>query len=243
MTRLYLIRHGQAYSNVKPYGIVAGMRGDKGLTPLGRTQAERLRDRLMATGEITADILISSTLPRARQTAEIIAPALGLPIIYDDDVQEQSVGDLDGMRWDEVESRIADNRQEPFRPFGPDGENWGQFVLRVGTTLDRILHEHEGKTIVIVCHGGVIDASFLVFFGINTLLPPVTAFHTRNTSITLWERREIDGSSPRWGLTGYNDYLHTRDIGTSERIQWSRFAEPLEARQEAPAVPLPTEDG
>src|SRR5215469_2271055 len=217
MTRLYLIRHGQAHSNVKPYGVVAGMQGDDGLTPLGRTQAERLRDRLTATGEITADILISSTLPRARQTAEIIAPALGLPIIFDDDVQEQSVGDLDGMRWDEVESRIADNRQEPFKPFGPGGENWGQFVLRVGTALDRILHEHDGKTIVIVCHGGVIDASFLVFFGINTLVPPVTAFHTRNTSITLWEQHGVDEYSQRWGLTGYNDCLHTQDIGTSER--------------------------
>ena len=165
MTRLYLIRHGQAYSNVRPFGVVAGMRGDKGLTPLGRTQAERLRDRLLATGEITADVLISSTLPRARQTAEIIAPALSLPISFDDEAQEQSVGDFDGMPWEEVESQIPDNRQEPFRPFGPHGENWGQFVLRVGTTLDRILHENDGKTIVIVCHGGVIDASFLVFFG------------------------------------------------------------------------------
>jgi probable phosphoglycerate mutase len=221
--------------------MVAGMQGDEGLTPLGRTQAERLRDRLTATGEITADILISSTLPRARQTAEIIAPALGLPIIFDDDVQEQSVGDFDGMRWDEVVTRIADNRREPFRPFGPNGENWGQFVLRVGTTLDRIVHQHEGRTIVIVCHGGVIDASFLFFFGMNTLLPPSTGFHTRNTSITLWERREIDGNPLRWGLTRYNDYLHTRDIGTSERIQWVRFAEPLAAQQEAPAVPVPTE--
>jgi probable phosphoglycerate mutase len=197
----------------------------------------------MATGEITADVLISSTLPRARQTAEIIAPALGLPIIFDDDVQEQSVGDLDGMRWDEVESQIADNRQEPFKPFGPGGENWGQFVLRVGTALDRILHEHDGKTIVIVCHGGVIDASFLFFFGINTLVPPVTAFHTRNTSITLWEQHRVDEYSQRWGLTGYNDFLHTRDIDEAERIQWARFARPLEARQETTAIPLPTEEG
>ncbi len=243
MTRLYLIRHGQAYSNVRPFGVVAGMQGDRGLTPLGRTQAEHLRDRLSATGEIKADVLISSTLPRARQTAEIIAPALDLPINFDDEVQEQSVGDFDGMPWEEIESRIPDNRQEPYRPFGPNGENWGQFVLRVGTALNRILDEHEGKTIVIVCHGGVIDASFLVFFGMNTLSPPTTTFYTRNTSITLWEKREVDGYSLRWRLTGYNDDLHTRDIDTTERIHWTRFAMPLAPAQEAPAMPLPTEEG
>jgi len=242
MTRLYLIRHGQAHSNVRPFGVVAGMRGDKGLTLLGLTQAEHLRDRLLATGEIKAEVLISSTLPRARQTAEIIAPALGLPINFDDEVQEQSAGDFDGMPWDEIESRIPDSRQEPFKPFGPNGENWGQFVMRVATALNRILHEYEGKTIVIVCHGGVIDASFLVFFGMNTLSPPATTFYTRNTSITLWEKREVEGSPLRWRLAGYNDDLHTRDIGASERIRWTRFAEPLAPAQEAPAMPLPTEE-
>ena len=73
MTHLYLIRHGESVANVQP--IVAGMRGDVGLTERGVAQADRLRERL-AQGEIAADVLIASTLPRARQTAEIIAPAL-----------------------------------------------------------------------------------------------------------------------------------------------------------------------
>ena len=242
MTRLYLIRHGQAFCNVRPYGTIAGMRGDAGLTPLGRTQAERLRDRLAATGEIRADVLIASTLPRARETAEIIAPALGLPIIFDDEVQEQSPGDFDGKEWEDIKDEIPNQHDEPYRPFGPSGENWGQFILRVGTALNRILHQHEGKTIVVVCHGGVIDASFLVFFGMNTLVPPETAFYTRNTSITLWERREIEGISLRWRLVGYNDDLHTRDIGTERPIHWTRFAEPMAPAEEAPALPLPTEE-
>ena len=95
LTNLYLVRHGEAFSNVEP--IIGGMHGDKGLTPLGIKQAEKLRDRLAATGEIPADVLIGSTLPRARQTTEIIAPALGLPIIWDDDVQEMNPGEADGM--------------------------------------------------------------------------------------------------------------------------------------------------
>jgi 2,3-bisphosphoglycerate-dependent phosphoglycerate mutase len=242
VTRLYLIRHGQAFCNVRPFGTIAGMLGDAGLTPLGRTQAERLRDRLAATGEIKADILIASTLPRARETAEIIAPALGLPIIFDDEFQEQSPGDFDGKEWNEIKDEIPNQHDEPYRPFGPNGENWGQFILRVGTALNRILYQHEGKTIVVVCHGGVIDASFLVFFGMNTLVPAETAFYTRNTSITIWERREIEGYSLRWRLTGYNDDLHTRAIGAELPIRWTRFAAPMAPAEEAPALPLPTEE-
>lgn len=85
-THLYLIRHGEAITNVEP--IIGGMRGDTGLSSLGVRQAEALRDRLTATQEIAADLLIASTLPRARQTAEIVAPAFGLPIVWEDDVQE-----------------------------------------------------------------------------------------------------------------------------------------------------------
>jgi len=77
-TRLFLIRHGQAVSNVEP--MIAGIRGDAGLTPLGVMQAERLRDRLAASGEIKADVFLASSLPRARQTAQIIAPAPVQPL-------------------------------------------------------------------------------------------------------------------------------------------------------------------
>ena len=138
-TDLYLVRHGQAYANVEP--IIAGMRGDAGLTPLGRMQAERLRDRLQASGEISADVLIASTLPRARQTAEIIAPALEVPIQFDDAVQELRPGDLgDGLSVDEFKARFGwvDQVAEPLRPMSPDGESWARFLLRVGDAMDRI---------------------------------------------------------------------------------------------------------
>jgi probable phosphoglycerate mutase len=105
-----------------------------------------------------------------------------------------------------------------------------------------VLHQYEGKTIVVVCHGGVIDASFLVFFGMNTLAPQETSFYTRNTSITLWERREIEGYALRWRLSGYNDDLHTRDIGSERPIRWTGFAQPMEPAEEATALPLPTEE-
>ncbi len=239
MTHLYLIRHGEAVVNVKP--IIGGIRGDAGLTDHGKLQAERLRDRLAATHEIAADVLIGSTLLRARQTAEIIAPALGLPITWDDEVQELRVGEADGMTLSEAWAQfgVPDFHNYPLRPISPGGENWGQFMLRVASAITRITHEHAGKTIVLVCHGGVIDGTFLYFTGANTLALPPIEFHTQNTSITHWHWHTVD-RVPRWRLMMYNDITHLRGIGTHEGIRWSSI--PEEPDTGHPGVPLPTEE-
>src|SRR5215471_7457183 len=159
MTQLYLIRHAEAVSAIE------GFIGDGGLSPLGIIQAQHLRARLEATQEIQADVLIASTFPRAKQTAEIIAPALELSIILDDTIQELRPGEAEGMMIEKFRKTFgeADFMHNPYQPIAPGGENWGQFMLRVGEALDRIVRTHEGKTIVLVCHGGVIDGSFLYF--------------------------------------------------------------------------------
>lgn len=240
MTRLYLIRHGEAVVNVEP--ILGGMRGDVGLTPRGIAQAERLRDRLQRTREIAADVVIASTLPRARQTAEIIAPALGQPLTFDDEVQEVRVGEADGLTVQEAWTRFGkpDFENDPLRALAPGGESWGQFMLRIGQALTRITRTHKGKTIVIVCHGGVIDGSFLFFFGLNTLALPPTYFGTHNTSITQWEQFTYNGSD-RWRLVSYNDATHLRGIGVHESIRWEDISPEPDSGSDRPAVPLPTE--
>lgn len=237
-TRLYLIRHGQAVVNVKP--IMGGMKGDVGLTALGVRQAELLRDRLQKTGEIKADVLIASTLPRARQTAEIIAPALGLSIIPDDEVQEFRVGDdADGLTLDEYKRRYGwiDIEAEPSLPVDPGGDSWETFAARVTEALERITRQYEGKDIVVVCHGGVIDTSFVYFFGMDRRTLPIAGFHTRNTSITLWEWVRHRGRM-RWRLGYYNDHAHLHGALYEENIDYSDgVSEPAE-----PAVPTETDD-
>jgi len=242
VTQLYLIRHGEAVSNVQP--IVGGMRGDTGLTPRGVAQAERLRDRLASTGAIAADVLISSTLPRARETAEIIAPALGLPIIWDDDVQEMRPGVADGMSLDEFREQfgIPSTAREPFRPLAPGGENWPQFMLRVATALDRIARQHRDKSVVIVCHGGVIEGSFVYFFGLNSLAGLPVRFNTHNTSITHWKHVSPGDPSARWRLMCYNDDAHLRGMDIETPVAWRDLAAEAAPGAERPAVPLPAEE-
>ena len=233
MTNLYLIRHGEAVSNVEP--MVAGMRGDAGLTPKGVSQAKQLRDRLTATGEIAADVFIASTLPRARQTAEIIAPAIGQTIQWDDEVQEIHVGEADGLTIKELEARYGrpDFSADPYRPLAPGGESWAEFLLRAETALRRITREHEGKTILIVCHGGIVDASFAAFLALSPLAYTVAGFLTRNTSITHWSRRQMGDRPHRWRLECYNDAMHL-----SEHFH----AGPAEPDTSHPAVPLASEE-
>lgn len=223
-TEIFLIRHGEAVVNVQP--IVGGMRGDSGLTERGIAQAERLRDRFAAVNGFTVDVLISSTLPRARQTAEIVAPALGYrnhnDIIWDDEVQEIHVGDADGLTLQESHARYGrfDVENEPFRPIAPGGESWGSFVLRIHSAFHRILREHVGKTILIVCHGGVIDGSFSYFMRVHTPLPLRLEFYPHNTSITHWQQYSYNGNT-RWRLASYNDIAHLDGIGVHESLIWS----------------------
>src|ERR1700736_1878128 len=82
MTHLYLVRHGD-YIKEQQRKLIDGQ-----LSPKGVQQAERLRDRLLKSEDIKIDALISSTMNRARHTAEILAPALNLSIILEEDVEE-----------------------------------------------------------------------------------------------------------------------------------------------------------
>lgn len=224
MVHLYLIRHGDATTtSTNPLE-------DPRLTPLGVAQAERLRERLAATSEIKADALISSTMLRARQTAEIIAPALGLPIRYDDEIQEWRFPEDETLNVDEYieHFKTVAHDQKPFYQVIPGAESWVQFMLRSSVALNRLTQEYEGQTVVLVCHGGVIDASFHLFLRLSTLHLAPASFDTYNTSITHWYRAARDIYPMAWVLESYNDVMHLRDLRSSTRIPWSELANPFQ---------------
>ena len=115
--------------------------------------------------------------------AVLIAPALGLPIALDDDLQEIGVGEADGMQVAAFFATFGepDFERDPYRPLAPGGESWARFVLRVAETLNRIAREHSGKTIVLVTHGGIVDGAFLCFLGVGLFEMRHASFHTYNT--------------------------------------------------------------
>ncbi len=203
--RLILVRHGDAHAGF--HGPIAGPKGCAGLTPLGRAQAEALREYLAASGRLRADALIASILPRAIETASIIAPGLGLEISAQDlDLCEVLTGEADGTDWADYNTTFGsfDMEAEPDRPFAPGGESWNSFHVRVRGTLDRLAHDYEGQTVVAACHAGVIMASMRLLLGI--VHPDVSAqLRPTNTGLTEWEHDEDSG---RWTLRSYNEDQH-----------------------------------
>lgn len=217
-TNLYLIRHGESVPNVTP--IVGGMRGDSGLTPRGREQAARLERRLRG-GEIRADALYTSTLPRALETATYVARGLGLEPCHDETWHELRPGEADGIHIDEWMAHYGGAEfltgNDPFRPFSPGGESWGAFLLRVGGAIRATVARHQGQTVVVVCHGGVLEGAFYHAFGLG---PTTTRVHfvPRNASITQWRyHHAAAGAAPYWTLVTYNDSAHLLAIGDSSR--------------------------
>ncbi len=208
VTRLVLIRHGEARAALGR--VVAGERGCSGLSDLGRLQAGLLRDRLARTGEVVADVLASSTLPRAIETAEIIAPALAgadgrrPEIVRDCDLCELHPGECDTLGWDEYAERYGvDMLAQPFQPMSPGGESLAEFNVRVGRALTALADENEGRSVVVACHGGVVMGSMRCFLGLPVLPSPAADLLVTNTSLTEWERCQ-----GKWRLVRYNDAAH-----------------------------------
>jgi probable phosphoglycerate mutase len=191
--------------------VVGGHEGCRGLSDLGRRQVEALRDRLAATGEVRADALVASVLPRAIETAEILAPALGgLPVVQDCDVCEQHPGEGDGLSWQEFESRYRPEgwRFDPYEPIAPGGESVAEFNARVARTLTRLADENRGGTVVVACHGGVVSASMITFLGLP-FHGGLTQLFSDNTSLTEWVLPDDDAAHPHpWRLVRYNDAAH-----------------------------------
>jgi broad specificity phosphatase PhoE len=203
--RLILVRHGEAHAGF--HGVIAGQSGCTGLTPHGREQAEALRERLTHSDRVRPDVLLASVLPRAVETAQIIAPGLGLVIAGQEcDLCEVHTGEADGLAWAEYAVRygLFDMAVEPDRVFAPAGESWNSFHERVQRTLERFARDYPDQTVMAVCHAGVIMASMRMLLGISQ---PGTGAQLRptNTGLTEWEH---DPSLDRWTLHSFNDASH-----------------------------------
>lgn len=211
--RLILVRHGDAHAGF--HGPIAGPTGCAGLTDVGRRQADALRAHLASSGRVEADVLISSILPRAVETAGIIAPGLGLDLSSRDcDLCEVHTGEADGVDWADYNARFGsfDMEAEPDRLFAPAGESWNSFHGRVDGALARLADEYAGRTVVAVCHAGVIMASMRLLLGI--LHADVSAqLRPTNTGLTEWEHDPIGGT---WTLRSFNESVHLLDAAPSE---------------------------
>jgi probable phosphoglycerate mutase len=206
-TTLVLVRHGE--SNVTVNRVIGGYRSCSGLSELGRRQADRLRERLATTRELTADVLLSSNFARAIETAEAIAPAVGDPTIeIDPGFGEHDPGpDIDGMTFEAYVERFGvPDWTDPNVEVFPGGETVAAFHRRIGDVLAATLEAHRGKSIIVACHGGVVDATFRHL--LRTASTGSFELHTLNTSLTEF----ATAPSGEWRLKRYNDAAHLHGL-------------------------------
>jgi 2,3-bisphosphoglycerate-dependent phosphoglycerate mutase len=203
---LYLVRHGESDFGSKDFR--PGARGDQWDPPLGergREQARLLAGRLRAMPMPTA--VYSSPLRRARETVAAFAEPAGIEVVVEDDLAEAYLGDWEGKPFEEILSTDEQmlhriRNQEPIWRHGPRVEELGPFRARVRDAVERILSAHSGGNVLVVCHGGVINAYVAPLLGVDHEM----FFVPENTSLN---SVVVDGDLRR--VRFLNDALHLTD--------------------------------
>ena len=184
---LLVIRHGQSEADI--LNVHEG-RADFALTELGLQQASLMAK--WVSGYIKLDKIYSSTLKRARQTAEKLSGSTGISVEFDDGLMEFKNGLIAGLSWEEA------NKKYPIPvPKFPhtavyEQESDIEFRSRAETVLSRITNENPSDSnIAIVSHGGMISKLFQSFLGLSTISN--VGINSGDTGIHYWR---IDENIP-----------------------------------------------
>ena len=144
--KLYIARHGETAWNAE--NLVCG-RTDLPLTERGMEQARLLAENAVGKG---IEVIIASPLLRARQTAQAVSDAIGVPVEIDRRLIELDFGIFEGKSRKDP-SFAYTRTQFPTRY--PGGESAFQMAHRVYSCLEDVKQKYAGRTVLLVCHGGV----------------------------------------------------------------------------------------
>ena len=149
-TVIGLLRHGQTNWNIdfRLQGVT-----DIPLNETGIEQA-KVAGSVLAAGVERGDgwdLILSSPLSRARDTAVMVGEAIGLSgVSIEDLLLERSFGEAEGLSHEEWKSKYSDTNHVP------GGESLEQLEARSWILLQRLLDHHEGKRVLTVSHGALI---------------------------------------------------------------------------------------
>jgi len=200
VTRIIAVRHGETAWNVD-----ARIQGqlDIGLNDTGRWQAHRVGQAL--AGEPISAVY-SSDLGRAHDTARSIGTALGIPVVPEQGLRERHFGMFEGRTFDEIHATWPDHAQN-WRKRIPEwqppegGESLLQLRERVTRTVQSLAERHPGEQIVVVAHGGVLDALYRVATGQEVNSPRTWQLPNGAINRILWTPQGFT-------LVGWSDTQH-----------------------------------
>lgn len=199
-TRIIAVRHGETAWNVDTR--IQGQL-DIGLNDRGQWQARRV-GRALAEESVAA--VYSSDLSRAWDTADAIARAAGVSVVAEPGLRERAFGLFEGKTFREIEQAWPDHAQN-WRRRVPDwsppegGESLLALRERVQGTVDRLARRHPGELIVLVAHGGVLDALYRVATGQAVDSPRTWQLLNGAINRLLWSTHGLS-------VVGWSDTLH-----------------------------------
>lgn len=201
MTLLLLVRHA-AHGDV---GLrLTGRADGRPLTPEGERQARAVARRLKGAG--LAEVLTSPRL-RARQTAEAVASAAGVPFREHPALDEIDFGDWTGTPFAELDGQPDwdgwNRTRATARP--PNGESMAEAVARIEALAATLAEERPGTTLALVTHCDMIRG--LVATALGMSLDDLLRLEVGPASVTRLDVRP-------WGATllGLNDTAHLSEM-------------------------------
>jgi broad specificity phosphatase PhoE len=155
------------------------------------------------------DRAVTSTLVRARETAEIVASALDVKIEYDPIWMERNVGEIAGLTAEEVRKRPRPEYTTPYDPIGGVGEGDWALYLRAGQALHALLQRPAGSYLI-VSHGGMLNQLMYTIVGISPHADPSgVRFRFENASFA---RVAYYPPQHRWVIDTLNDRAHLKSL-------------------------------
>ena len=146
--KYYILRHGEAHSNVKGFVSSWPEKVDNPLTERGVEQAEEAGEKLL--GE-DIDLVFSSDVLRCKQTAEIVTGQIKVEPKYDERLREIDFGIFNGKPVADFVGHFK-SRDERINGKAPKGESYGDILKRVKNFLDEMEETYEGKKILVISH-------------------------------------------------------------------------------------------
>jgi broad specificity phosphatase PhoE len=197
-----LLRHGLSVANES--GVVQGQL-DYPLSDVGKAQAADLAEYWSSQGR-RFDVIVSSPLLRARQTAEIVGARLSVPIEFDPRLMERHMGEAQGLPGDEFDRlRKNDARPSPYEPMFDSGESYWDLHRRAGDALQDMVRRQPGEYLV-VSHGALLNALLRGLLGVAPYGKTRSArFVFENTGFA---RVQYMADTARWRIETLNATPH-----------------------------------
>ncbi len=179
-THLFLIRHGEVEVR---YHRVFGGRIDMDLSPRGLEQARQLARHLQGRH---LDAIYASPMRRAQQTAAPLMTGRQPPLVTLPELREVDFGDWTGLNFQQVFDKFHVRAYEWLHYLDkgavPGGESAAGLRARLQPAVQRMLRQHKGQSIAVVCHGGVVRAILALLLDLP--LSKMSCFEVDYASVT-----------------------------------------------------------